>query len=357
MKLLITLDFPPEKGGIQRYLSDIVLHTFTADDLVISGGAFFRNKERQPVYPCRIIRLGPCLPGINKKALLLPMLFVLFYYIIRRNGHVIVHAGNIYAALLPGCISHIIPVRYHVYCYGTELLPLNKKYSLRGLAWKMLLRRAEAVYYLTNTTRQLLERSHRCGKMIRMFPRIDLPDYRVCRKTGDYGTVRLLSVGRLVQHKGHAVLIEAVSMLPAEMSWRLTIVGNGPEYGRLTGLVHRYDLDKKILIAGEVCASELEEYYKSADIFIFPSIETASGIEGFGIVLLEAMAYGAAIVASRSGSIAEVVDDDRQYAELVAPGDPAALKNALMALMVDPERRFRMACAARQLLEKRYVWK
>ena len=86
-------------------------------------------------------------------------------------------------------------------------------------------------------------------------------------------------------------------------------------------------------------------------------METESGIEGFGIVLLEAMAYGAAIVASCSESIEEVVDNNSQYVELVQPGNSEALKNALTSLMADSERRFRMASAARQFLEERYVWK
>lgn len=357
MRLLITLDFPPEKGGIQRYLSDIVIHTFCAEDLVITGGSVYRHDGNDRIYPCRILRIGAWLTFVNKKLFLLPMVFLLLYHLVRHFRHLIIYAGNIYTALVPGFISYVIPVHYCVYCYGTELLPLKKKRSFRALVWKILLRRADTIYYLTKTTRTLLEHCSRCAPLIQMFPRIDLPDYRVCRKTDDNSYIHLLSVGRLVPHKGHAILIEATALLPKEIPWQLTIVGDGPESRKLDLLVRQYSLEERIFLAGDVSTPELVEYYKAADIFVFPSVETESGIEGFGIVLLEAMAYGAAIVASCSESIEEVVDNNSKYVELVQPGNSEALKNALTSLMADSERRFRMASAARQFLEERYVWK
>ncbi|MBN1575460.1 MAG: glycosyltransferase [Chitinispirillaceae bacterium] len=357
MNVLVTLDFPPETGGIQRYLADIVVHTFTDEDLVITGGGCRRHAGDENRYPCRVIRVPQPFLFVNKKLLLLPMFFLLWYQVVRRWPHVKVFAGNIYAALVPGLISFGCPLRYHVYCYGTELFPLRKKHSLRGLIGKTVLRRCAKVYYLTKTTLGLIENCHGSAPSLRVPPRIDLPDYRVCRKELRDGTIQLLSVGRLVPHKGHDVLIEAVSLLKGSLPWHLTIVGKGTESGRLNSLVRRHGLENRIILAGGVSPSGLATYYKDADIFIFPSVETASAVEGFGIVLLEAMAYGAAIVACRSGGIAEVVDNNNDYAELVPPNDPEALKNGLVSLMEDNERRFRMVCAARQFLEERYVWK
>ncbi|MBN1306904.1 MAG: glycosyltransferase family 4 protein [Chitinispirillaceae bacterium] len=357
MNVLVTLDFPPETGGIQRYLADIVAHTFTAEDLVITGGRCRRQRDDEHRYPCRIIRVPHLFLFVNKKIQLLQMLVLLWYQVVRRWPQVTVFAGNIYAALVPALISLGRPLRYHIYCYGTELLPLKKKCSLRGLIWRTVLRRCTAVYYLTKTTLELLKYCRGCAPCERIPPRIDLPDYQVCRKEPREGIVRLLSVGRLVPHKGHAVLIAAVSLLKGSVPWNLTIVGEGPEFGRLGSLVRRYGLENHVFLAGSVSGSELAGCYKAADIFVFPSMETVSAVEGFGIVLLEAMAYGAAIVACRSGGIAEVVDNNNDYAVLVPPDDPEALKNGLMGLMIDGKRRYRMACAARRFLEERYVWK
>ncbi len=355
MRLLITLDFPPEKGGIQRYLSDIVVHTYTKEDLVISGDTTCRSEKDERIYPCRIIRVARLIPLVNKKMLLIPILFIFLYQIIR-NRNLSIFAGNIYAAFLPCCISFFIPVRYCLYCYGTELLPLKKKNSLYATIWKMVLRRAETAYYLTNTTRRLLEICGSCTPLIRMVPRIDLPDYKVGHKRVSDGVIHLLSVGRLVPHKGHALLIEAVAMLPQKPDWRLTIVGDGPEYRKLNMSIRLNSLENKILLAGQVSDLQLVEYYKKSHIFIFPSIETPSGIEGFGIALLEAMAYGVAIIASKNESSEEVFGYTDRYAELVDIKNPAKLMNAVYMLMTDGNRRFDLACAARRFLEERYVW-
>ncbi len=360
MKLLITLDFPPEIGGIQRYLNDIVMHTFSSDDVVIAGGKHQRSAGNDSRYPCRIVRVSVPFAFVNKKVLLLPLFFLLWYQVVRRKSAVTILAGNIYAALVPGFMSFVYPLHYHVFCYGTELLPLKKKQSLRGRIWETVLRRADMVYYLTKATHRLLEVCDGCPPCIQMFPKIDLPAYTVCRKEhldGKLHEVHLLSVGRLVPHKGHAVLIEAAAGLSAQHPWHLTIVGNGPEHKRLISLVQQHALGRRITIAPDVSGTDLAELYKDADIFIFPSLENGSAIEGFGIVLLEAMAYGAAIIASRSGGIVEVVDDNMEIAQLVPPGNPEVLKNTLTALMADNERRFTMAYAAHQLLKDRYVWK
>ena len=130
MKLLVTFDFPPERGGIQRYLGDIVVHTFTSDDLVIAAGACRRHAVEEHGFPCRIIRTGKRLSKLNRKLLLPSMALQVWRLAATRRESLTVHAGNVYAALAPWLISFLVPVRYHVYCYGTELLPLTRPHSL-----------------------------------------------------------------------------------------------------------------------------------------------------------------------------------------------------------------------------------
>jgi glycosyltransferase involved in cell wall biosynthesis len=356
MKLLITLDFPPEVGGIQRYLNDIVRHTYTINDLVIVGGFYKRNKGQMSHYPCRIHRISLPVFVLNKKWLLVPMMVLLIGKLWQFRNKMVVYAGNIYAALLPCVLSFFIPVRYHVYCYGTELLPLNNKRSIKACFGKVVLKRAEKIYYLTKTTRELLARPLGMGPFIRMSPKIDLPTYIVKPKNGGEAGVHLLSVGRLVPHKGHAVLLNAVSDLSDNIVWKLSVVGNGPEYSSLISQIRTNGIDDKVSLCTNVPDKEMPQYYKKADIFIFPSISTECAVEGFGIVLLEAMAYGAAIIASRSGGIEDVVTAKQKVALLVPPGKPVPLREAICNLIYDKELRFRLACNGRQLLEERYVW-
>ncbi len=354
MTILLTLDFPPEKGGIQRYLHAIVKHTFSENDLVLTGTGGCSGHTGDAGYPCRIRRIR--FPGErwNKKVLLFPVLLHLIRYLAGRKTETIL-AGNIYAAVAPWLVSLVVPVRYQVFCYGTELLPFSR-YSLRTRLWKAVLGRAEMVYYLTGATRQLLSDGYQCVRCTQRVPKIDLPPFSLSEKNGDKELIRLLSVGRLVPHKGHAQLVDAVAGLAAAPAWHLAIVGTGSEEERLRERVAIRSLENRVAIRTDVSDAELSLLYRQADIFILPSMVTRTGIEGFGIVLLEAMAYGAAIVASCSGGIEEVVDGNKAYAKLVPPGNVPALSEAIQMLTRDEKLRMKMAHDARAFLETRYVW-
>jgi glycosyltransferase involved in cell wall biosynthesis len=88
--------------------------------------------------------------------------------------------------------------------------------------------------------------------------------------------------------------------------------------------------------------AELQEEYRSHDIFVFPSL-----YEGFGIVFLEAMASGLAVVATRVGGAEDIVEDGVN-GRVVPPGDPEALAGVLMELWRNPDMRSRLGVAARQ---------
>jgi phosphatidylinositol alpha-mannosyltransferase len=95
-----------------------------------------------------------------------------------------------------------------------------------------------------------------------------------------------------------------------------------------------------IHFVGRVSEAELARYYRTADVFCAPS----TGMESFGMVLLEAMASGVPIVASDIAGYHEVMDNGAQGI-LVEPEQPAALASALVTLLRDPQRRRAMSIA------------
>ncbi|HET9770900.1 MAG TPA: glycosyltransferase, partial [Acidimicrobiia bacterium] len=114
-----------------------------------------------------------------------------------------------------------------------------------------------------------------------------------------------------------------------------------PELGLVEG--------RDILLLGTVSEADLGAWYRAADAFAFPSVK-----EGFGLVVLEALAAGLPVVATDIPVFAEYLRDG-QNALLVPPDDPAALAAALGRLAGDPDLRRRLAEGGRPLVD-RFTW-
>lgn len=144
----------------------------------------------------------------------------------------------------------------------------------------------------------------------------------------------LLFVGRLERRKGLEQLIRALLILkPERPDVRLLIVGEGPERDRCQAMVPAR-IRSDVVFLGRVDADDLPRFYKSADLFVSPAL----GGESFGIVLLEAMAAGTAVVASDIPGYRSVLRHEL-HGRLVPPGDPRALAEAIGTLLDNPSLR------------------
>ncbi|NPA92556.1 MAG: glycosyltransferase family 4 protein [Chloroflexi bacterium] len=160
---------------------------------------------------------------------------------------------------------------------------------------------------------------------------------------------RLLFVGRVVYQKGLDVLLKALAQLSADIPWQLTIVGDGPYHAKLEALAQALGIQHRITFAGWQPPKRIPEYYHQANVFVFPSRD-----EGMPNAVLEAMASGLPIVATRIAGNEELVTPD--VGILVPKEDEAALKDALERLLTDPATRERMGTAARQRVLQHYTW-
>ncbi|NLG17293.1 MAG: glycosyltransferase family 4 protein [Fibrobacter sp.] len=355
MKILITIDFPPENGGIQRYLLNIVKHTYSPCDIVVAGCSNVPRDHRS-ILDCKVQYLSTFLSKFNKKFSLIPIFLWLLKSAAKKNNDICFEAGNLYSAIPVFLLSYIFSVRYSVYCYGKELFVLSKR-GFRANLFGNILKRADKIYYLSSYTLSLLKNAGITGKLIQEPPRIELPvNINKNRNPLSASLVNLLTVGRLVSHKGHSVLIKAAQMLSPEINWHLTIAGSGPELKPLLASVKESNLLNRISIQTDLSDLQISNLYSSCDIFLFPSLETADGAEGFGIVLLEAMAYHLPIIASRTGAIPEVLSNG-ECGILVEPDNPREICSAVMKLITDESLQKTLITNASARLRKYYAWK
>ncbi len=173
----------------------------------------------------------------------------------------------------------------------------------------------------------------------------------LARGSGGNG-ISLLCIGAVTPRKGYAVLLEALSQLQ-HLDWRLLCIGSldtRPEtVTELRRIIANTGLEGRIELMGEVSRERLGGYYHRADIFVL-----ASYLEGYGMVLAEALARGLPIVSTTGGAIPEVVP--ARAARLVPPGDVPALRAALAEVIAHGESRERLARGARAARETLPDW-
>ncbi|MGQ9666294.1 MAG: glycosyltransferase family 4 protein [Anaerolineae bacterium] len=167
----------------------------------------------------------------------------------------------------------------------------------------------------------------------------------------------ILTVGRLIERKGHAVLLRAFAqLLRRRNDVALTIIGEGQERPRLEALIRELGLEGAAVLRGRVSDEELQRAYARCDIFVLPAILDAGGdTEGLGMVLLEAMRYEKPVVASAVGGITDIVEHGVSGL-LVPPADAEALAGALTYLLENPGRARELAGTARRLNAERFDW-
>lgn len=160
----------------------------------------------------------------------------------------------------------------------------------------------------------------------------------------------VMYVGRFVREKGiHVLLNAATVVLAQEPNTKFLIVGGGHRE-RFEKFVHWAGLGDKVLFTGFMANRSLHQLYRVADVAVFPSL-----YEPFGIVALEGMAAGAAVVSSDAGGLKEVVIHG-ETGTLSFANDPQSLAWAILHVLNHPEEAAAMKVKARERLKADFDW-
>jgi glycosyltransferase involved in cell wall biosynthesis len=175
---------------------------------------------------------------------------------------------------------------------------------------------------------------------------IDLAEWRrlLAQYPARNSRFTVLYVGRFYRRKRVEILLRAAAALGDRIpGLEVRLVGAGPCGPRLRQLTSELKLEGSVTFLGDVSRSQLIAEYNRADVFCLPSVQ-----EGFGIVLLEAMAAGKPIVAARAGAIPEVMP----HGLLVEPENAEALAAGIEELYRAPEKRAALAGTGAQWVEQ-----
>jgi phosphatidylinositol alpha-mannosyltransferase len=267
----------------------------------------------------------------------------------RFQPHVI-HVHELLAPSLPGLATLLsrVPViaTFHANCTPRfhSLFYSVAARCLRPVARKLAVRLAVSQAAATCA-------APRMGGPVRIVPNgIDIETFAHATPMSLPPGRKLLFVNRLDRRKGIEIALQAFERLASRFEDLLFVVcGDGPRRSAPDALPP--SVRRRVLMLGDVPDAQLPSVYAAADVFVAP----ATGQESFGVVLLEAMAAGAPIVATDIEGYREVAGNGG-CALLVRPAEPAALAHAIGRLLESPLLARRLAAAGRRRVQ-RFSWR
>ena len=166
--------------------------------------------------------------------------------------------------------------------------------------------------------------------------------------------VRLLTVGRAVEKKGHDILIAALAALPKDLSWRWVHIGGGGLLKQLKRQADAAGINGRIDWLGSLPQEKVLEHYRSSDLFVLANRIAGDGDrDGLPNVLLEAQSQGLACVASEVSGVPELIKEGIN-GRLVPANDPDCLTAILNELIVNPQKRNLLGAAGRQTVAEHF---
>ncbi|MFA6599670.1 MAG: glycosyltransferase [Candidatus Omnitrophota bacterium] len=361
--LLVSMDFPPHRNGVSTISGELGIRIAGyGKPIVVIGPKDKGCREMDACYGYRMFRMPGYEFGYFR---FLPVLFCMPWLMFRYGIRKIFAMNVAYGGLIAWALSFIRHLDYIVFAYGYEFEKVKQKPVARWI-YQRIYRRARAVVCCS---RQVGDRLISFGvepsKIEVLYPAVDLNRYRPCDVPADYlegkklaGRRILLTVGRLIERKGHDHVLRSLSAVVEKFPDLLyCIVGEGAHEPKLREISRRLGLEKHVWFAGQVDEKELLLLYNVCELFIMPSreIPESGHIEGFGIVFLEANACAKPVIGGKSGGVAEAIRDG-ETGLLVDPQSPDEISKKIIFLLSKPEEANRMGLEGLRWARTNFSW-
>ena len=363
--LLVSVDFPPHTDGvstISRELSRRI--ALYGEEVMVIGPRDRGDQAFDALEPYRVFRVAGYEWGYFRMfPILLQMPWVIFRHRIRK-----IFAMNIaYGGILSWALSYLTGLEYLVFAYGYEF---EKIKNIPFMVWlyRRIYGRAKRIVACSELVRERLIRFGVSPEKIKvLYPAVDLNRYRPLPVPREFlerhqltGRKILLTVGRLIERKGHDRVLEALPKIIQNFPDVLyLIVGIGPHEEKLREQVRVLKLDDHVRFMGKVPEEEIVFLYNACQVFVMPSREISGEghIEGFGIVYLEANACGKPVIGGRSGGVGEAIRDG-QTGFLVDPNFSAGgeIRDKVTELLSCPEKGQALGESGLKWVRENFNW-
>lgn len=356
--LIITLEYPPQIGGIATYISGYSKH--------LGGDAFIwapKNKEAKEEQ--NVFRGEPYF------LLFWPRWFKLFFQIrkiVKQENIEIIHVHHVlpvgYVARL---IQKLYKTPYLVFLHGTDVQMAVRTKRKKKLYLKILKKAEKVIVNSEYLKSQVIKDAQKLenkivivnpcpsDKFLQM-PNADLEKLRTELALG--GKKVVLTVSRIAEGKGHSLFLQDLPEIIKEVPNVIWLVaGSGEKSEVFWQIVCEKNLQNFVRFLGNVPNGELQKYYNLADIFLLLTHKDKERDlqEGFGLVFLEAGATGLPSVAGISGGVEEAVLNN-QTGFVVDAYDDISVKSAVVKLLQDETLAKTFGKNAKNRVEQEFTW-
>lgn len=362
--LFVTLEFPPDFGGVARYYYNLTAEFFPGSCSILAPKNLHSSRFDSN-HSCPVIR-----QKLLSARWVWPRWLPLLWHVSRliRQRHIdLLHVGQV---LPVGTVALLtqrwLGIPYIVYTHGLDILTAQQSTRKRTLLLKVLRSARLVVANSHFTESKIKELGIPQEKIVLVFPGCSwvniVPERtrreQLIRQNGLEGKRVILTVSRLVPRKGIDSMIHALpQLLKIFPTLHYLVVGHGPDRERLGTIIQNQHLSKQVTLVGAVEESDLPAFYSLAELFVMvPRIEDSGrDVEGFGIVYLEAGAFAKPVVASRSGGVQDAVAHG-ETGLLVEPGNQQELVAAIHRLLSDQGLGRRLGEEAKRRVETQGTW-
>ncbi len=299
--LVLTHEYFPFAGGVAMYCYNLFKNFLLENYLVASDCPELKNQNNNVKIKLVSPYVWPhWLFGLLTVARL-----------VKQHKIAVIFTPNI----LPlGSIAYFIKKIFHIpYIISLHGLDINLALQNKPVWTKKILLSAQAIVCNTRYTSGLIKDLVPADKVNVIYPNISINSKNISaeqiesiKEKSNVGSAKIiLTVGRLVERKGHTLVIEALKAM-LDLDCKYWIVGDGPNRANLEKQVIDNNLSEKVFFWGKVATEDLPLFYQTADLFVLPNQQIGTDVEGFGMVFLEAASFGLPIIAGFSGGVKEI---------------------------------------------------
>jgi len=360
------LHYPPVIGGFEVFSQSIAERIGKTDDTFVvtskvKDTSKKEGKDRLTIFRTSLFTLKD-LSYSKPWYIITAMIWILFksWKLIKKEKIEIIHSQGFLSGIIGYILKKLTRIPYIITIQSADFSVYHPRLNINIIKWfykkieKAIFENAVICHAVSN----YLEKHF---KLYRVKDTVIIPngvsqdfkpdsDKRKTRKELEFDSRNLIvCVSRLEYKNGTHDLVESAKYLKG-IDYKIIIIGSGSQKEKLEKMIEKFNLKDKVLLLGDMIYAEIPRYVACADIFVRPSLA-----EGFGIVFLEAMAVGAAVIGTPVGGIPDFLKNN-ETGLFCEPGNPKDIADKIKILIKDKNLREKLIQNGKRMVDEVYNW-